>query len=267
MGVDVADYDHSGRPSLAKTNFSDDANNLYHNDGDGEFTDVQGPSGFGPVSIPFLGFGLKFLDYDNDGWPDIFIANGHVNPQVDQHSFGVSYAERYLLFHNQRDGKFEEVGKDAGPSFQQTEVGRGVAVADFDNDGGLDLVVSRLAQSPELLRNRSRRGHAIRIKTIGTKSNRDGYGARIELISGGMKQETEVRANSSFLSASDARADFGLGGAAVVDSITVHWPSGTVDTIRDEKADQDLVVREGQGVVSRKAWSAAAKMRKLPRRR
>ena len=266
MGVDVADYDHSGRPSLAKTNFSDDANNLYHNDGNGEFTDMQGPSGFGPVSIPFLGFGLKFLDFDNDGWPDIFIANGHVNPQVDQHSFGVTYAERYLLFHNLREGKFEEVGKDAGSSFQQVEVGRGAAVADFDNDGGLDILVSRLGQSPELLSNRSRSAHWIRIKTIGTRSNRDGFGARIELTAGGMKQEAEVRANSSYLSASDARVHFGVGELATVDSILIRWPSGAVDTISNEKADQELVVREGQGVTARHVWSKTASPSRKPKR-
>ena len=217
MGVDVADYDNDGWPDLAKTNFSDDANNLYHNDGSGEFTDEQGPSNFGPVSIPFLGFGLKFFDFDNDGWPDVFLANGHVNPQVDQHSFGVSYAERYLLFHNLHDGKFEEVGKEGGAPFQLNLVSRGAAVADFDNDGGLDLLVSHLGGAPSLLRNDSKRGHWIRIKTIGTRSNRDGFGARVEVTAGGLTQTGEVRANSSYLSASDRRIHFGLGQATEVD--------------------------------------------------
>jgi len=250
MGVDVADYDHDGWPDLAKTNFSDDANNLYHNDGTGEFTDEQAASGFGPVSIPFLGFGLKFFDYDNDGWADIFVANGHVNPQVDQKAFGVSYAERYLLFHNLH-GKFQEVGLQAGDAFLGKQVARGTAVADFNNNGGLDLLVSRLGATPHLLKNSSARGHWIRIKTVGTRSNRDGYGARVEISAGGVAQEAEVRANCSYLSASDARVHFGLGEAAKVDSIIVRWPSGAVDTVRNEAADQDLVVREGAGVVQR----------------
>ena len=250
MGVDAADFDHDGWPDLAKTNFSDDANNLYHNDGTGEFTDEQAASGFGPVSIPFLGFGLKFFDYDNDGWADIFVANGHVNPQVDQKAFGVSYAERYLLFHNLH-GKFQEVGLQAGDAFLGKQVARGTAVADFNNNGGLDLLVSRLGATPHLLKNSSTRGHWIRIKTVGTRSNRDGYGARVEISAGGVAQEAEVRANCSYLSASDARVHFGLGEAAKVDSIIVRWPSGAVDTVRNEAADQDLVVREGAGVVQR----------------
>ena len=267
MGADVADYDNDGWPDLAKTNFSDDANNLYHNDGNGEFTDEQGPSNFGPVSIPFLGFGLKFFDLDNDGWPDVFLANGHVNPQVDQHSFGVTYAERYLLFHNLHGGKFEEVGKQAGPPFQPDFVARGAAVADFDNDGGLDLLVAHLGGPPALLRNDSKRGHWIRIKTIGTRSNRDGFGARIEVAAGGLTQLGEVRANSSYLSASDRRIHFGLGAATMVDSISIHWPSGTTDKLVNEKVDQDLVVREGTGVVTRIPSKPSVKAKNAPRRR
>jgi hypothetical protein len=252
MGVDVADYDHSGWMSLAKTNFSDDANNLYHNDGgSGEFTDMQAPSGFGPVSIPFLGFGLKFLDYDNDGWPDVFIANGHVNPQVDQHSFGVSYAERSFLFHNLGNGKFDEVGMQAGPAIATAHVSRGAATADFMNDGSLGIVVAHLGETPSLLLNESQHGHWIRVKTVGTRSNRDGYGAIIELNAGGMKQVDEVRANSSYLSASDSRVRFGLGEATSVELIRVAWPSGVVDSVKNEKADQDLIIREGAGVVER----------------
>src|ERR1700758_5564966 len=144
MGIDSADYDNDGWPDIAKANFSDDTNNLFHNDHDGEFTDLAGPANFGPISIPFLGFGVKFLDIDNDGWKDIFVANGHVNPQVDHYSFGVTYAERPLLFRNLGKGKFEEVGLKAGSALASRNVARGAAAADFFNDGREDLLVSVL---------------------------------------------------------------------------------------------------------------------------
>jgi len=257
MGVDSADYDHDGLPDLAKTNFSDDSNNLYHNDGKGTFTDLGGPAGFGPISIPFLGFGVKFADLDNDGWPDALVANGHVNPQVDGHAFGVSYAERPLLFRNLGNGKFAEIGQSAGAALRLRKVGRGLAAGDFDNDGNVDLLVSNLDDSPQLLRNlgapRGKAGHWLRIKTVGTRSNRDGFGARVQVTAGSLTQAGEVRANSSYLSASDPRLHFGLGTAAVADRIVIHWPSGATDTLQNEKSDQELVVEEGLGVVRRSA--------------
>jgi hypothetical protein len=255
MGIDSADYDHDGWPDLAKANFSDDTNNLYHNDHDGEFTDLAGPANFGQVSLPFLGFGLKFLDFDNDGWKDVFVADGHVNPQVDGHAFGVTYAERPLLFRNLKNGKFEEIGKRAGVALARRYVARGAATADFFNDGGEDLLVSVLDASPLLLRNETtKRSHWLRIKTVGTHSNRDGFGARVEVRTGGLRQSEEVRANSSFESASDPRLHFGLGAAAQVDSIVIHWPSGKVDTLGPENADQELVIQEG-GVVTKRVYS------------
>jgi len=249
MGIDSADYDNDGWPDIAKANFSDDTNNLFHNDHTGEFTDRAGPSNFGPISIPFLGFGMKFLDLDNDGWPDIFAANGHVNPQVDQHSFGVTYAERPLLFHNLRNGKFEEIATRSGPAMSHRYVARGAATADFFNQGREDLLVSVLDASPLLLRNQTKAGHWLRIKTVGGHSNRDGFGARIQVTAGGLTQSAEVRANSSFESASDPRLHFGLGSATQVDSIVVHWPSGTVDRIAALPADQEVTIEEGKGVI------------------
>ncbi len=251
MGIDSADYDNDGWPDIAKANFSDDANNLFHNE-HSEFTDLAGPANFGPVSIPFLGFGVKFLDLDNDGWKDIFVANGHVNPQVDQHSFGVTYAERPLLFRNLKNRKFEEIGMHAGTSMARQYVARGAASADFFNDGNEDLLVSVLDGSPLLLRNKTApTGHWLRIKTIGVQSNRDGFGARVELKAGGLVQTAEVRANSSFESASDPRVHFGLGQASQADSIIIRWPSGAVDRLGPQAADQEIVVEEGKGVVAK----------------
>jgi hypothetical protein len=255
MGIDSADYDNDGWPDIAKANFSDDTNNLFHNDHTGEFTDLAGAADFGPISIPFLGFGMKFLDFDNDGWKDIFVANGHVNPQVDQHSFGVTYAERPLLFHNLRNTKFEETGQKSGPALSHRYVARGAASADFFNDGREDLLVSALDSSPLLLRNQSHAGHWLRVKTIGTHSNRDGFGARVEVKAAGLTQTAEVRTNSSFESASDPRLHFGIGSATRVDSIIVHWPSGTVDRIDPLPADQEVTIEEGRGVVPRKSSS------------
>ena len=252
MGIDSADYDNDGWPDIVKTNFSDDANNLYHNDHNGQFTDMAGAEDFGSVSIPFLAFGVKFLDFDNDGWRDIFVANGHVNPQVDQHSFGVTYAERPLLFHNLRRRKFEEIGMNAGSAMTRRYVARGAATGDFMNSGAEYLLISVLDGSPVLLRNQTeKRGHWLRIKTVGTRSNRDGFGARVEIKSGAMTQNAEVRANSSFESTSDPRLHFGLGLATRVESIVVHWPSGKVDRLDGEAADQELVIEEGRGVVAK----------------
>lgn len=252
MGIDTADYDHDGWPDIVKINFSDDANNLYHNDGNGEFTDRAGEAGVGPISIPFLGFGTRFFDYDNDGWEDLFVANGHVNPQVDGHSFGVTYAERPLLFHNLANGKFEEVGTRSGEALAVRRVGRGTATGDFLNNGREDLVVTVLDGAPVLLRNtRPSPGHWLRLKLVGSKSNRDGFGARVEVKAGSLVQNQEARANRSFESASDPRLHFGIGGAKQVDSIEIRWPSGTIDKVKDEPANQELVIEEGKGVVKR----------------
>ena len=260
MGIDSADYDHDGWPDIAKTNFSDDTNNLYHNDHDGQFTDLAGNTGFGPVSVPFLGFGVKFFDFDNDGWKDVFVANGHVNPQVDQHSFGVTYAERPLLFHNLREGKFAEIGLNAGTALSRRYVARGTATADFLNSGREDLLVTVLDGSPVLLRNQSaNKNHWLRIKTVGKKSNRDGFGARVEVKASNLTQRAEVRTNSSFESASDPRLHFGLGTATRVDSITVHWPSGKIETIGSQNVDQELLIEEGNGVISGPVQPATAR--------
>jgi enediyne biosynthesis protein E4 len=253
MGIDAEDYDRDGWLDIVKTNFSDDDNNLYHNDHNGEFTDLAGAAGIGTISNPYLGFGAKFLDYDNDGWPDIFIANGHVDPQVEGQSFGVGYAERPFLFHNlgsqSKPGKFDEVGQKTGGALAKKYVGRAALTADFWNRGRQDLLITNLDASPVVLRNEvPSPGHWLRMKTIGSKSNRDGFGTKIEITVAGAIRYTEVRSGSSFESSSDPRVHFGLGAATKVDSIVVRWPSGTVDKIGPEAADQELIVQEGRGI-------------------
>ena len=247
MGVDFGDYDNDGWPDLVKTNFSDDAKNLYHNNGDGTFTD-RASGGFAEISIPFLGFGVRFLDYDDDGWKDILVVNGHVNPQVDEHAFGVTYAQRALLFHSLRNGRFEELGQRAGPALRQRRVSRGMAVADYNNDGALGVLISNMDGSATLLRNVFEpRGHWLRLKLTGTRSNRDAYGARVEVVAGGKKQVDEVRASSSYLSSSDMRLHFGLGTATQVERVVVRWPSGLVEQFLALPADHEAAIREGAG--------------------
>src|SRR6267154_3112304 len=247
MGIDAADFDRDGWPDIVKTNFSDDSNNLYHNDRNGEFTDVAGAAGIGAISIPYLGFGAKFLDFDNDGWPDLFIANGHVDPQVEGQSFGVGDAARPFLFHNMKNGRFEEIGERSGAALTRKYVGRALLAADFWNRGREDLLMTNLDGSPVLLRNEApAAGHWLRLKTVGTKSNRDGFGARVEITVDGSTRYAEVRAGSSFESSSDSRLHFGLGSATRVEIIVVRWPSGQVDKLGSEAADQEIVVEEGR---------------------
>lgn len=251
MGTDAADYDNDGWPDLIKGNFSDDYNNLYHNNRDGTFTDVAYPAGFAAPSWLFTTFGTKFLDYDNDGWKDIFVADGMVFPQIDRYHTGITYAQRKLLFHNLRNGKFEEVGERSGPALAVRKVSRGLAVADYDNDGDVEMIVSNMNDSPELIRHARRNpNHAILVKTIGVESNRDGIGAEIKVVAGGVTQFDEVRSGGSYLSSSDLRLHFGLGSASTIERIEVHWPSGKTDVLTGPPVDRVLTVKEGQGLIA-----------------
>lgn len=258
MGTDFGDYDNDGWLDLVKGNFSDDTNNLYHNNRDGTFTDVTYPAGIGDVTWPFTTFGAKFLDYDNDGWKDIFFANGQTFPQMDRYPTGITYAERNLLFHNRHDGKFDEVGLRAGPGLALKKVSRGLATADYDNDGDLEIMVSNMNDSPELLRHaRENPGHSVVVKTLGTQSNRDGIGTKVTLVAGGLTQYDEVRSGGSYLSSSDLRVHFGLGAGTKIDRLELRWPSGQMDVVPSPPIDHLLVVKEGQGLVESKPFQKA----------
>jgi enediyne biosynthesis protein E4 len=263
MGTDFGDYDNDGWTDLVKGNFSDDSKNLYHNNRNGTFTDVSYPAGLGDVGWLFTTFGAKFLDYDNDGWKDFMLANGQVFPQIDHYQTGITYRERNLLFHNlgrrsARGGAgawFEEVGSRSGPGFAIKKVSRGLAIADYDNDGDLEMVVTNMNDSPDLLRHAHKNPHhSVLVKTIGTLSNRDGLGAKVRVVCPGITQYDEVRSGGSYLSSSDLRVHFGLGTATTIDRLEVRWPSGHSDVVRDAPVDRILVVKEGQGLTENKPF-------------
>ena len=267
MGTDFADYDNDGWPDLVKGNFSDDTKNLYHNNGDGAFTDVTYMAGLGDVGWLFTTFGAKFLDYDNDGWKDIVLANGQVFPQIDRYQTGITYAERNLLFHNRGPGpdgvKFDEVGLGSGPGFAVKKVSRGLAVADYDNDGDVEILVTNMNDSPDLLRHaRKNPNHSILVKTIGTRSNSDGIGAKVTVAAGGLTEYDEVRSGGSYLSSSDLRLHFGVGAATKIDRLEVSWPSGQKDAATNLSVDRIFVVKEGQGVVETRPLRKAPEVRK-----
>jgi hypothetical protein len=245
MGVTVGDYDHDGKLDLFKTNFADEYNTLYHNDGNNSFTDVSYQAKIAAVSLPLVGWGTKFFDYDNDGWVDLFVANGHVYPQLP------NYRQRNLLFRNNRDGTFSETDSKSGSPFKEERVGRGVAFGDIDNDGDIDIIINNLDGSPQVLRNDGgNSNNSILIKTVGVKSNRDGIGARVKVISGDLQQIDEVRSGGSYLSQSDLRLHFGLEKRSKIDLIEIRWPSGVVDRIKDARVNRILTIKEGQGVIA-----------------
>jgi hypothetical protein len=253
MGVTLGDYDHDGRLDLFITNFDDDYNTLYHNDGKGSFTDVSYAAKVAAVSLPYVGWGTKFFDYDNDGWVDLLVVNGHVYPQLP------SYRQRNLVHHNNRDGTFAEVGEQLGAPFKEKRTGRGAAFGDIDNDGDVDVLINNLDGPPQLLRNDGgNRNSSIVIKTVGVKSNRDGIGARIKIVSGDLTQIDEVHSGGSYLSQSDLRLHFGLEQRTKVDLIEVYWPSGNIDKISDAAVNKILTIKEGQGVVDKRDYQGRA---------
>lgn len=251
MGIAIGDYLHTGRPSLYITNFSDEYDLLYRNDGNWNFTDVSYKSGVAVPSLPYVKWGTAFVDLDNDGWLDLFTVSGHVYPQVDALPSGARYREPKLLQMNVGDGTFCDAGTQAGPALLEPRVSRGVAIGDLFNDGQMDIVVNDLAGGPMVLRNQGIAGrHWVSFELAGTKSNRLAIGARLKLIAGGMTQTDEIHSGGSYLSQNDLRVHFGLDKATKIDSLEIRWPSGRVDTIKDLQADKFYSVLEGEGIVS-----------------
>jgi hypothetical protein len=249
MGVDAADYDGSGRPSLIVGNFSNEMMALFHNEGNGLFIDDAPRSAVGRATLLTLTFGCFFFDHDLDGYPDIFAANGHVSDDIEKVQSRVRYAEPPHLFRNTAKG-FEDASAQAGPDFGRPAVARGAAYLDYDGDGDLDLVISANNGPARLLRNGGGSGNRVlRVRTAGTASNRDGIGARVEVTLGSRRVWQIVKTGSSYASQSELPLTFGLGQAARADGIRVTWPSGRVDTADNIAADQAITIEEGKGIV------------------
>jgi hypothetical protein len=250
MGIAAGDYENNGHLDLVNTTFSDDYDVVFQNDGTGNFTDVSFKVGVGACTLPFVGFGDGFLDYDNDGWKDLLIVNGHVYPEVDDKGWGTSYAQRPLLFHNLKNGKFALVPAVEGTGLAVLATSRGAAFGDLFNDGKIDVVVNTVDSVPLLLRNvNPDRHHWVELKLIGgPRSPRDAVGATVYLTSGGIRQRGDVLSGGSYLSSNDFRVHFGLGDSTVVDSVEIHWPSGAVELIKLLAVDRIFTVEESKGV-------------------
>ena len=254
MGVGVGDYDGDGWFDIVRTNFSDQITTLYRNNGDGTFNDASMAAGLG-INRRYLGFGAAFLDYDNDGWKDIFLANGHVYPQIASRKLHVTYKQPKLFYRNLRNGRFEDVSARSGPGIAAAHVSRGCAVGDFDNDGDLDVVVSNLDAAPSLLRNDGgNRSNWVMLKCIGTRSNRSAIGARVRLTAGGRVQIDEIMSGSSYYSHSDLRLHFGLGTAGKADLVEISWPSGLRESYRGLEANHLFIIEEGKGIRARERF-------------
>jgi hypothetical protein len=249
MGVGVADYDGDGSLDIARTNFSDQVTTIYRNNGDGTFHDASLAAGMG-VNRKYLGFGVGFFDFDNDGRKDLFVANGHVYSQLASHKLHVSYAQPSVLYRNAGDGRFLDVSAKGEPAISEARVSRGCALGDIDNDGRVDIVVNNLDGPPTVLRNQDPGpNRAILLKLIGTKSNRSAIGARVRIRTGDRWQMDEVMSGSSYYSHNDLRLHFGTGQAESIDALEIDWPSGAKSTFTGIRSDHILVIDEGKGIV------------------
>jgi hypothetical protein len=271
MGIAAADYLNNGMLDFAISDFSDESKLLFHNDGNASFTEVSMRSGIGKKSVPFLGWGIGFLDFDNDGWQDLLFINGHIYPAADRLDWGTSYSQRPLLFRNLRDGKFEEVPPVKGSGLAQIISGRGAAFGDLFNDGKIDVVISPIEGPPVLLRNvNPDHHHWVELKLIGASgtdgkrgSPRDAVGTTVYLAANGMRQRQDVLSGGSYVSTNDPRPHFGLGDATDAGTAEIHWPSGAKETVKLPAVDRIFTIAEGKGVIAElcTAGSCAAGLR------
>jgi hypothetical protein len=249
MGSTIGDFDGDGRLDIFKTNFSDDTSTLYRNNGNGTFDDVTYAAGLG-LYTRYLGWGTMFLDFDNDGWPDLLLVNGHVYPEVDKQNLGTSYQEPRILYHNNGNRTFTDISAEAGPGITAVHAGRGLAIGDLWNDGRISAVISNMNAVPSLLVNQVRSpNHWIGLRLQGTKSNRDGIGARVTLKVAARVWVDEIRSGSSYDSNSDMRVHFGLGAATKIDSVQVRWPSGVTERFENVALDSIQTLKEGSGTI------------------
>jgi len=251
MGVGVADYDCDGWLDIFKTNFADDTSDLYHNNGDGTFTETSFNSGVG-IHSNYVAWGCGFIDYDNDGWSDIVQVNGHVYPEVDKYDFGESFKNPRLVYRNLGNGRFKDVSAELGPGIAARYSSRGAAFGDYDNDGAMDMLILNMNDPPSLLHNvGGNRQNWIKLKLVGTKCNRTAIGARVWVTTGKHRQVDEVHSGTSVMSQNDLRLHFGLGAADTVDLIEVKWPTTQkIERFTQVKANQILTIREGDGIVA-----------------
>jgi enediyne biosynthesis protein E4 len=246
MCISLGDYDNDGRLDLYISDFQRSSDHLWHNEGKGWFDEVSDQADITRLTRDVLSFGGGFFDYDNDGWLDILIANGHVYPEVEQSAPGTHYKQINSLFHNERNGRFTDVGKVSGDGFAIPYVGRGVAFADFDNDGFVDIIIANNGDPPLLLHNSGNGNHFLNFRPVGTKTNRDGMGVRIRVAADGTSQTREIAGGGSYLSQSDLRANFGLGKAKRAEIVEINWPSGQKQVFRDVEADKFYLIEEGK---------------------
>ena len=256
MGMAVGDYDRDGRADFFFTTFSNDSYTLHHNNGDIDFDDATGPAGLGSVTLPFLGWGAAFLDYDNDGFLDILAANGHTYPQIDRRHSVTSYRQRTFIFRNLGGRRFADVGGNLGPAMNRPRSSRGAAVGDIDNDGDLDIVLNNLDEPPTLLRNEggNQAGHWISLKLVGDpeqKTPRDAIGTVVFCEAGGARQRGEVASGRSYISQSDLRVHFGLGKEEAVDRLEIRWSNGNTEEVKIPKVDRAYTITQGKGVGSK----------------
>jgi hypothetical protein len=244
MGVDAGDYTGDGHASIFRTNFSDEFETLYRNRGDANFDDVTLDAGLGQ-NTRYVGWGTGFFDFNNDGWKDLLLVNGHVFPEVEALHIDIHYKDRAILYRNLANGKFRDVSEHAGPALLEKHSSRGAAFGDFDNDGAVEVAINNQNEAPSLLKQPANPpGHWVILKLTGTRSNRSAIGARVKLLANGHPQYGEVRSGGSYLSQNDLRLHFGLGAAGHIDSIQISWPSGVRQTLRNQPCDRVLVIRE-----------------------